>query len=40
MREGTHTAKGMSAKQSIVTTSLGALTLPISRSLKPLCPSR
>ena len=40
MREGTDTAKGISAKQSIVTTSLGTLTLPTSRSLKPLCPSR
>ena len=40
MREGTDTAKGMSAKQSIVTTSLGTLTLPTSRSLKALCPSR
>ena len=34
------TAKGMSAQQSIVTTSLGTLTLPMPRSLKPLCPRR
>jgi hypothetical protein len=38
MREGTNTAKAMKAKQSIVTTSLGTLTLPTLRSLKPLCP--
>jgi len=39
-REGTDPATGMSAKQSIVTTSLGTLTLPTLRSLKPLCPRR
>jgi hypothetical protein len=40
MREGTDTATGMSAQQRIVTTNLGTLTLPMSRSLKALCPSR
>ena len=40
MREGTDTATPMSAKHRIVTTSLGTLTLPSSRSLKALCPRR
>jgi hypothetical protein len=40
MREGTDTAMGMIVQQRIVTTNLGTLTLPTSRSLKALCPRR
>src|SRR5215217_9786100 len=38
MSEGADIATGMSAKQRIMTTNLGTLTLPTSRSLKTLCP--
>jgi hypothetical protein len=40
IREGTDTAMGMSAQQRTVTTNLGTLTSPTSRSLKALCPRR
>jgi hypothetical protein len=40
MMEGTDTATRMSTQHRIVTTSLGTLTLPSSRSLKALCPRR
>src|SRR5215208_3657883 len=40
IREGTDIATGMRTQQGIVTTNLGTLTLPSSRSLKALCPRR
>ena len=40
MREGTETATGVSAQHRIANANLGTLTLPLSRSLKALCPRR